>query len=195
MPIWPFKSNRPPQPSGQAAEIARLEAFVESKSAERSGRLTREVKELEAKISILHAEILREPSPTVRGIKERELNDFLDQLDGLAARAERVSLAIRVPQQTIEKLKDLAVDRTAAVSAEQIDVAISEFEHIVANRQEAAQALSEYDRIENAALAVARQTLTRRSVSMPAPTITETPETRREEQRVRLRQAGLLQDE
>ena len=81
------------------------------------------------------------------------------------------------------------------MEAEQIDVAISEFEHIVANRQEAAQALSEYDRIENAALAVARQTLTRPSLSIPAPTITETPESRREEQRVRLRQAGLLQDE
>ena len=138
---------------------------------------------------------MREPSPAVREIKEAELNDLLDQLDGLRARAERVSLAIRVPQQTIKKLKDLAVDRTAAVSAEQIDVAISEFEHIVANRQEAAQALSEYDRIENAALAVARQTLTRPSLSIPAPTITETPESRREEQRVRLRQAGLLQDE
>ncbi|MCA4918140.1 MAG: hypothetical protein ING82_01815 [Roseomonas sp.] len=194
MPIWPFTSNRPPQPSGQAAEIARLEAFVESKAAERDG-LIRQVKELEAKISILHAGILREPSPAVREIKEAELNDLLDQLDGLRARAERVSLAIRVPQQTIKKLKDLAVDRTAAVSAEQIDVAISEFEHIVANRQEAAQALSEYDRIENAALAVARQTLTRPSLSIPAPTITETPESRREEQRVRLRQAGLLQDE
>ena len=194
MPIWPFTSNRPPQPSGQAAEIARLEAFVESKSAERDG-LIRQVKELEAKISILHAGILREPSPAVREIKEAELNDLLDQLDGLRARAERVSLAIRVPQQTIKKLKDLAVDRTAAVSAEQIDVAISEFEHIVANRQEAAQALSEYDRIENAALAVARQTLTRPSLSIPAPTITETPESRREEQRVRLREAGLLQDE
>ena len=194
MPIWPFTSNRPPQPSGQAAEIARLEAFVESKAAERDG-LIRQVKELEAKISILHAGILREPSPAVREIKEAELNDLLDQLDGLRARAERVSLAIRVPQQTIKKLKDLAVDRTAAVSAEQIDVAISEFEHIVANRQEAAQALSEYDRIENAALAVARQTLTRPSLSIPAPKITETPESRREEQRVRLRQAGLLQDE
>jgi predicted DNA-binding protein len=194
MPIWPFTSNRPPQPSGQAAEIARLEAFVESKAAERDG-LIRQVKELEAKISILHAGILREPSPAVREIKEAELNDLLDQLDGLRARAERVSLAIRVPQQTIKKLKDLAVDRTAAVSAEQIDVAISEFEHIVANRQEAAQALSEYDRIENAALAVARQTLTRPSLSIPAPTITETPESRREEQRVRLREAGLLQDE
>lgn len=195
MPIWPFKSNRPPQQSGQAAEIARLEAFVESKAAERDGPLIRQVEGLEAKIRILNAEISRTPSPTVREIQQRALSDLLNKLDGLLARAERVSLAIRVPQQTIEKLKDLEVDRTAAVSAEQIDGAISELEHIVANQQQAAQALSEYERIEKAALASARQTLTRPSLSIPAPMIAETPDSQGEELRVRLRRAGFLQEE
>ena len=195
MPIWPFTSNRPPQPSGQAAEIARLEAFVESKAAERDGPLIRQVEGLEAKIRILNAEISRTPSPTVREIKQRALSDLLNQLDGLRARAERVSLAIQVPQQTIEKLKDLEVDRTAAVSAEQIDGAISELEHIVANQQQAAQALGEYERIEKAALVSARQTLTRPSLSIPAPMIAETPDSQGEELRVRLRRAGFLQEE
>ncbi|MCZ8147770.1 MAG: hypothetical protein O9325_07980, partial [Roseomonas sp.] len=166
MPIWPFKTKRPPQPTGHAAEIARLEAFVKAKSAERDG-LIREVKELEADIKVLHGNISREPSPTAREVMEAKLNELLNRLDGLRARAERISLAIQIPEQTILKLKALEVDRTAAVSAERIDAAASELEDVVATRKETLQAIDEYNRIEAAALEAQRQALARPPLSIP----------------------------
>jgi hypothetical protein len=196
MPIWPFANRRPSGPTGHAAEIARLESFVQNKFAERD-RLILEVRSLEAAIRILDGEISREPSPTAREIKEAKLNDLLNRLDGLKSRAERISFAIRDPEQLINKLKDLEVDRTAAVSAAQIDAAIVEFEDIVANRKDAKDALGEFDRIQREALAGERATQTPNRLLNPAAAapIAETPEARREEQRERMRKAGLLQDE
>lgn len=195
MPIWGFGKKRETKPAGNAAEIERLRAFVGAKTSERNA-LIRQLRETEAEINVLQADVQREASRAVRAIKEDNLSELLDRHDALQTRASRINHAIKGPAQMIATLEALEVDRQPALSAEQVDRAIAEFEDVMAGRRETEDALEELRRAER--LASAPRKVDARPASIPTDQPLTEPQAATklpEPLRQRLRDAGLLQDE
>lgn len=200
MPFWRSNKETPPKaeesapkPTGQAAEIARLEAFVKSKTAERA-ELSAKAKKLESDINVLQGVISRTSSPSERGFKEDDLNDKLDEIEGVLAEKEQINIAIIAPRQLINELRKLKVHQDAPVSARKIDEAHAELERITELRQEAEQAMKELVQTQKSA-SEAQANIRSRSIPTAAAPLGDTPDARQKEQRERLRRLNLLQDE
>jgi hypothetical protein len=200
MPFWrPKKETLPkaeepaPKPSGHDAEIERLEAFVKSKTNDRAS-LSKKAQRLEADIKVKQGEISRTLSPTDRDFHGDELNDLLDEIEGVRAEAEQINIAIRPSRQLITELRKLKVHQETPVSAEKIDGAHAQLERIIELRRESDEAMKEL-------LLTQKSASTAQVNNRPAPIPTaaaplaDTPDARQKEQRERLRRLNLLQDE
>jgi len=144
-----FKANGK-KPDGNAAEIERLRKFVRSKTDERA-KLIGEVREIEAKVNVVLADLKHEPSRAVRAIRQDVLSELLAGLKAIDKRAIRITQAIAPAAQLIETYESLAVDREAAVTADQVDRAIADFEEVMDGRRDAAEALRQLGAAEEAA--------------------------------------------
>jgi len=194
MPLWPFGRKIRRRPVGPVDEIARLQQFVAEKDKERGG-IIRDVRGIEAEIRVKQSDMQREASRAVREIMQDQLTELLDKLDVLQAKATRISQAVKAPAQLIATYEGMAVDRQAAVTAEQIDRAIAESEAMIAERREANDALEELRRFEAAEAASRRAERRPVGLSEATPQSTvEPPAQMPEVLRQRLRSAGLLED-